>query len=160
MVSGIWNLLLGIRKKEVIFLPLRGHYFDRSTDASLCYSIAHRFEGIVIALFHGILSLEMDQHSALLSLLGAVMANFYERFDHPLESIHLVIPHHQRVRMLHIHERVRILLLQGLSFIFIQPHNANLLAKAVKMSVKIDFVPALVLRGVVRCVTLFSLQVF
>jgi hypothetical protein len=71
------------------------HHFDGCTNAAVGNGIAHGLEHFVFAFLYGIFSLGMNKHGALFGLFGGMAAYFDERFDHPLKSIYLIVPHHE-----------------------------------------------------------------
>lgn len=86
----------------------RDHFYG-SADSSFGNRITHRFQFFIRAFFHGILTLEMDKIGTLLSLFLAMAANLYQRFNHPIESIDLVVPYDQATGLIIRGERIGLL---------------------------------------------------
>src|SRR5688500_22079 len=74
--------------------PLCNHFY-RGANTSFRDRITLGFQIIIAAILHSILSLVMDVVGALLGLFGGVAADVYQGFNHPLESIHFIIPYNK-----------------------------------------------------------------
>jgi len=72
-----------------------GEDFDGSADAPLGDGVALRFQIIVGAELHCIFPFCVDEHGALFGLFKGMTAYFHQGLNHPLESIHLIVPYNQ-----------------------------------------------------------------
>ena len=52
---------------------------------------------IIIAIFYGVFSFEMNKHSTLLCLFRCMAANIDQCFYYPFKCIHIIIPNHQAI---------------------------------------------------------------
>ena len=80
---------------------LFNNHFNCCTNASVRDRITLWFQFIVTSLLHCILSLEVDDIGALLSLFMAMSADLHECIDHPFKRINLVIPHNEGTGFFH-----------------------------------------------------------
>lgn len=83
-------------------------HFNCCPDAPVCNGIAHGLQFIVSSLFYRILSLEVYNVRTLFSLFITMTANFHQRLDHPLKSIHLIIPHNEVTGLFHRRKNIGI----------------------------------------------------
>jgi len=72
-----------------------GHHFYCGTNASFRNGITLGFQFFIMAFFHSIFSLEVNNIGALFCLFITMSAYFYQGFNHPFKGIHIVIPNDQ-----------------------------------------------------------------